>query len=305
MARLVLQRLVAAVPTLFAIVLICFLLAHAAPGSPFTGARRLSPQVEQNLRERYGLDRPVLEQFARYVAGLARGDLGPSMKYPGKTVAGLIADGMPTSATIGACAFVAGVAAGIGLGIAAALKRGRAFDRLSTVATLAGLALPGFVTGPLLVLVFASTLGWLPSGGLGDWRNLVMPVAVLAVPLLAAVTRIVRAGMIESLRSGAVRTARAKGLPPSRVILVHALPPALLPLVSVLGPAAAGLLTGSLVVEAVFGLPGIGRAFVVSALQRDYTVVIGVVIVFAVVVMLLNLLADVLSALLDPRMRPR
>ncbi len=303
MIRFIAQRLLVGVPTLLAIVILSFLMMHAAPGSPFTSARKLPPEVERNLRARYGLDRPLPERLLRYVAGAAHGDLGPSLKYPDKTVAELIGDGLPTSATIGAAALVIGGGLGAALGVAAAMRRRRWPDHLTSMAVFAGLSLPTFVTGPLLVLLFASRLGWLPTAGLGDWRNLVLPVIVLALPLLAAVSRLTRGGMIEALRSNAVRTARAKGLSPTRVILVHALPPALLPLVSLLGPAAAGLLTGSLVVEQLFGLPGIGRAFVISALQRDYTVVMGVIILYATLLIALNLVADLLYAALDPRVR--
>jgi oligopeptide transport system permease protein len=303
MAGFVLRRLLIAIPTLLAVIAASFFMMHAAPGSPFTSARKLPPQVEQNLRARYGLDRPPAEQFARYLAGLARGDMGPSLKYPGKTVVGLIGEGLPTSAAIGGAALAVGALAGTALGAAAALRRRGTADRLSTLAVLLGVSLPTFVTAPLLVLLFASRLGWFPTAGLEGPRSLVLPVLVLSMPLLAATSRLTRTGMIEALRSNAVRTARAKGLPRSRVILVHALPPALLPLVSFLGPAAAGLLTGSLVVEQLFGLPGVGRAFVISALQRDYTVVLGVVILYAALILVLNLLADLLYAALDPRVR--
>ncbi len=303
MIGFVLRRLLVGVPTVLAVIVVSFLMMHAAPGSPFTSARKLPLEVERGLRARYGLDRPLPEQLLRYVVGVAHGDLGPSLKYTDKTAAGLIGEGLPTSLTLGTLALAIGTAVGTALGVLAALRRGGVADRAATLAVLVGISLPTFVTGPLLVLLFASWLGWLPTAGTGGWRNLVLPVTVLSLPLLAAVSRLARNGMIEALRSDAIRTARAKGLSPARVVLVHALPPALLPLVSFLGPAAAGLLTGSLVVEQLFGLPGIGRAFVTSALQRDYTVVMGVIILYAVLILVLNLLADLLYAALDPRVR--
>lgn len=303
MAWFVLRRLLVAIPTLLAVIAASFFMMRAAPGSPFTSVRKLPPQVEQALLSRYGLDRPLSEQFARYLGGLAHGDLGPSLKYPGKSVAELISDGLPVSATIGICALLVGASGGLALGVGAALRRGGLADRTSTAAVLVGIALPTFVTAPLLVLLFAARLGWLPTAGLDDWRGLILPVAVLSLPLLAAVSRLSRSAMIEALASPAVRTAKAKGLAPLHVVAAHALPPALLPVVSFMGPAAAGLLTGSLVVEQLFGLPGIGRAFVQSALQRDYTVVMGVVILYAALVLALNLAADVVYAWLDPRVR--
>ena len=297
------RRLGVALPTLLAVITASFFMMDAAPGSPFTSTRKLPPQVERNLRARYGLDRPVAEQYGRYLVGLARGDLGPSLKYADKSVVGLIGDGLPTSATLGACALVLGALLGVGLGVGAALRPGGAVDHLASGALIVGVGLPTFVTAPLLVLVFATWLGWAPTAGLHGPLSLVLPTLVLTLPLTAAVSRIVRAAMAESLRSPAVRTARAQGLSPARVTLRYALPPALLPLINYLGPAAAGLLTGSLVVEQLFGLPGIGRAFVLSALQRDYTVVLGVVIVYAALILALNLVADLLSAVVDPRVR--
>lgn len=299
----VLRRLAVALPTLLAVITASFFLMHAAPGSPFTTARKLPPQVEQNLRARYGLDRPLHEQYLRYLAGVVRGDFGPSLKYPDKTVAGLIADGLPTSVKLGLAALVVGTGLGVALGIGAALRPGALLDRLATISLLVGFGIPNFVTAPLLVLVFAAWLGWLPTGGLKGPASFILPTIALSLPLLAAVCRLTRVGMVEALRSNAVRTARAQGLSPGRLVLRYALPPALLPLVSFLGPAAAGLLTGSLVIEQAFGLPGIGRAFWISALQRDYTVVLGVVVLYAALILALNLLADLVAAALDPRVR--
>lgn len=303
MTGFLLRRLGVAIPTLLAVVTLSFFMMHAAPGSPFSSARKLPPEVERNMRARYGLDLPVGEQYVRYVVRAARGDLGPSLKYPGKSVGQIIGQGLPTSLKIGGAALLAGTALGVALGTAAALRRRREADHLATFAVLAGVGLPTFVTAPLLVLVFASWLGWLPTAGLKGSESLVLPVTVLTLPLLATVSRLTRAGMTEAMRSNAVRTARAQGLPRSVVVLRYALPQAVLPLVSILGPAAAGLLTGSLVVEQLFGLPGVGKAFVLSALQRDYTVVLGVVILYAALILVLNLVADLLYAALDPRVK--
>ena len=297
------RRLATAIPTLLAVITASFFIMHAAPGSPFTGVRRLPPAVEHNLEVRYGLDRPLPEQFGRYLWALAHGDPGPSLKYPDKTVAGVIGEGLPTSAMIGAAALVLGVGLGVPLGVWAALRRGRVVDRIVGALGFMGVGLPQFVIGPLLALVFASWLGWLPTGGLDGPQSFVLPIVVLALPLLTAVMRLTRAGMVETLRAPFVRTARAQGLSPARVVLRYALPPALAPLVGFLGPATAGLLTGSLVVEELFGLPGVGRAFVISALQRDYTVVLGVVILYAALILVLNVLADLVAAALDPRAR--
>ncbi|MBX3483417.1 ABC transporter permease [Phenylobacterium sp.] len=303
MAGFLLRRLGVAIPTLLAVITLSFFMMHAAPGSPFASARKLPPEVERNMRARYGLDLPVGEQYLRYLGGAVRGDLGPSLKYPGKSVSKIIGQGLPTSLKLGVAALVCGTVLGVALGVAAALRRRREADHLATVAVLAGLGLPSFVTAPLLVLVFAAWLGWLPTAGLAGPESLILPVAVLTLPLLASVSRLTRAGMAEALRSNAVRTARAQGLSRTTVVLRYALPQATLPLVSILGPAAAGLLTGSLVVEQLFGLPGVGKAFVLSALQRDYTVVLGVVILYAALILVLNLLADLLYAALDPRVK--
>jgi oligopeptide transport system permease protein len=247
------------------------------------------------------MDRPLGQQYLHYLGGVVRGDLGPSLKYQDKSVADLIGEGLPKSAYIGLAALLLAIGAGGGLGLAAALRRNGGVDYMATGIAVIGVCVPTFVTAPLLVLLFASQLGWLPTGGWGGVRNLVLPVIVLALPQTAIISRLVRAGMIEVMRSNYIRTARAKGLPPARIVLRHALPAAIVPLVAYLGPACAGLLTGSLVVEQLFGLPGVGRFFVISALQRDYPVVMGVVILYSALILLLNLLADLVHAALDPR----
>ncbi len=310
MLRFLLRRLLVIVPTLFVVVTLAFFMMRAAPGGPFSTDRKLSPEIERNVLARYGMNRPLAVQYVSYLAGVAHGDLGPSLKYKDKSVLEVIGQGFPKSLTIGLSALILAAAAGVGLGVVAALKQNGGVDHAAMTVAVLGVCIPTFVTGPLLVLVFASRLGWLPTAGwpgsavgLGGVRYLVLPVIVLALPQVAVISRLVRAGMIEALRSNHVRTAHARGLPTSSVVFRHALKTAILPLVSYLGPACAGLITGSLVVEQIFQLPGLGRSFVLGALQRDYTVVMGVVILYAGLILLLNLASDLIQAALDPRVR--
>lgn len=303
MFRFLLRRLMVAVPTLFLVVTAAFFMMRAAPGNPFDSERKLPPEVERSIMAKYGMDRPLGEQYVAYVSNVLHGDLGPSLKYKDKSVAELISEGLPTSATIGLSALTLACLVGIGLGIIAALRQNQMIDNVTMAIAVLGVCIPTFVTAPLLVLVFAAKLGWLPTAGLNGIRSLILPVAVLALPQIAIISRLTRAGMIEVLRSNYIRTARAKGLSETRIVLGHGLRAAILPLVSYLGPACAGLLTGSLVIEKIFSLPGLGKSFVIGALQRDYTVVMGVVIVYAGLILLLNLLADIAYALLDPRVR--
>ena len=304
MLRFILRRLLVAIPTLLVVITVAFFMMRAAPGSPFVGSRLLPPEILKNLEARYGLDKPPIVQYGQYLAGLAHGDFGPSLKYKTKSVSQFIKEGFPTSALIGGFAIIIAALVGIALGVLAALRQNRPADYGAMAVAILGVCIPTFVTAPLLVLVFASWLGWLPTAGVtGGAKSYVLPILVLALPQIAIISRLVRAGMIESLRSNHVRTARAKGLSSAQVVLKHAMRPALLPLVSYLGPAAAGLITGSLVVEQIFSLPGLGKSFVVGALQRDYTVVMGVVILYASMILFLNLVADVIYGLLDPRVR--
>ncbi len=303
MLRFLLRRLLVAIPTLLLVVTIAFFMMRAAPGGPFDSNRKLPPEVEHNLEAKYGLDKPLAVQYLTYLGHVVHGDLGPSLKYQDRSVLDIIREGFPTSLRLGVSALILGGVVGMSLGVAGALRQNSSVDNGVTTLAILGVCIPTFVTAPILVLVFASTLGWLPTGGLSDIRSYVLPVAVLALPQIAIISRLTRSGMVEVLRSNYVRTARAKGLPARTIVLHHALRAAVLPLVSYLGPAAAGLITGSLVVEKIFTLPGLGKAFVVSALQRDYTVVMGVVILYASLVIGLNLLAEVIQSMLDPRMR--
>ena len=301
----VLRRLLGAVPTLFLVVPGAFFLMRVAPGGPFDRERPLEPTVMANLNAAFRLDEPLLAQYLHYLGNLARGDLGPSFIYRDFTVAELLARGLPVSMTLGGLALLLALVVGGTLGCLAALRQGSWVDTLVIAIATFGITVPNFVLAPFLALVFGVWLAWLPAGGWGEghWRNLILPVIALALPQVAVVARLTRGAMIETLRADHIRTARAYGLPTSRVVLGHALRAAALPAVSYLGPAAAGLMTGSIVIEQIFGLPGIGRYFVTGALNRDYTLVMGTVVIVAVFVIAFNLIVDVLYAVLDPRVR--
>ncbi len=301
----ILRRLLTALPTLALIVAMSFLLTRLAPGGPFDQEQALAPEIRANLEAAYGLDQPIYLQFGRYVGGLLRGDFGPSFKFRDFTVGELIADGLPVSLAIGLAALGLALAIGVPAGILAALSRGRFTDRLLMTVAVAGISIPVFVIAPLLMLVFGIWLRWLPVAGWNPGRpaDLVLPVVTLALPVVAYLARLTRGSLLEVLRATWIRAARARGLPERTVILRHALPAALLPVVSYLGPAAAAVLAGSLVVETLFGLPGMGRHLVQGALNRDYTLVMGMVIVYAGLMILLNLMADLVYAWLDPRIR--
>jgi len=300
-----LRRLLGIVPTFLLIVASAFFLMRAAPGGPFDSEQTLPPEIETNLEAAYGLDQPVLVQFGRFLAGLLRGDLGPSFRLKDFSVTELIARGLPVTLTLGATALVLSLLIGIPLGVVAALRHNGWLDHAVMTLALAGIAVPNFVVAPLLALVFGISLGWVPVGGWepGSLRHLVLPVVTLALPFVAYVARLMRGSLLEVLQSPFILTARAKGIGPAAVVRRHALKPALMPVVSFLGPAAAALLTGSLVVEQVFGLPGVGRYFVQGAVNRDYTLVMGMVIFYAALILLLNLVVDLVYGWLDPRIR--
>ena len=301
------RRLVTAIPTLLCIIAAAFLLMKAAPGGPFTLERQLPPEIEQRLQDKFGLNKPVHEQLFDYLGGLARGDLGPSMVYKDKTVADIIAEGAPTSALLGFSAMALALLIGGSLGVLAALRQNKMQDYAVMALAIAGVCLPPLVVGPLMQLFFGIQWEVLPSQGLHrdefGVAYLVLPVLTLSLPLIAIISRLMRASMIEAMRSNAIRTARAKGLPEAQVIWRHALPIAVLPVVSYVGPALAGVMAGSFVIETVFQLPGIGKQFVQAATQRDYTLVMGVVLVYSFLIILLNLAADLLYRVLDPRSR--
>jgi oligopeptide transport system permease protein len=301
------RRLVVAIPTLLAIITAAFILMHLAPGGPFTKERQMPPEIERRLLAEYKLDLPIHEQLGHYVAGLVQGNLGPSMTYKDKDVVDIIAEGAPTSLLLGLGAMAFALLVGGSLGVMAALRQNQAQDYIVMAVAIAGVCLPPLVVGPLLQLYFGVEWRLFPTQGLYrdefGVRYLVLPILTLALPLTAIVSRLMRASMIEAMRSNAIRTARAKGLPEAQVIFKHALPIALLPIVSYTGPALAGVMAGSFVVETVFSLPGIGKQFVLAAQQRDYTLVMGVVLVYSFLIIVLNLAADLMYRVLDPRAR--
>jgi oligopeptide transport system permease protein len=304
MLSYILRRLGSTIPTLFVVVTISFFLIRVAPGGPFDLEQPLNAVIMENLRALYKLDEPLWKQYLFYLQGLLRGDFGPSFTSQDFNVAALFKAGLPVSIRLGALALLLALIVGGTLGVIAALRQNQAADYAVVTAATAGITIPTFVTAPLFQVVFGLWLAWLPVGGWnnGAMRNTVLPVLVLALPQMAVVARLIRAAMIETLRANHIRTLRAQGLS-EWTVLKHALRGALLPVVSYLGPAAAALLTGSVVVETIFSLPGIGRYFVEGALNRDYTLVMGTVVVIAIFVLVFNLIVDILYALLDPRVR--
>ncbi len=307
MLKYALKRILGAIPTLLLVIAIAFLMVHAAPGGPFDSERALAPAIEANIERYYQLDESLPEQFVRYLDGLWRGDLGPSYRLRDYTVAEIIAGALPLSMRLGAIAMILALIVGVGAGVVAALRKNTLIDRAVTGFAMIGISVPVFVIAPVMVLVFAVMLDWLPasfSGGEGPAR-LIMPVIALALPQIAYIARLTRASMIDVLSSDFVRTARAQGLSTMSIVRFHAFKPAMLPLLSYMGPAIAGVLTGSVVVEQVFGIPGVGQFFISGALNRDYTLVLGITIFYAALVILLNLVVDILYGFLDPRIRAR
>ena len=300
-----LRRLLQVVPTLFVIVTAAFFVMRLAPGGPFDQEQTLPPEIAANLEAAYGLDQPMIVQYGHYLASLAHGDLGPSFKYKDFRVSELIARGLPVTLTIGALALLLAVGLGVPLGMLAALRHNGALDHAVMGVALVGIAIPNFVVAPVLALLFGVKLGWLPVAGWepGNVRFLILPVLTLALPFVAYIARLARGSLLEVLQAPYMRAARAKGLTQRVLLRRHALKPTLMPVISFLGPATAALLTGSLVVEQVFGLPGVGRYFVQGAINRDYTLVMGMVIFYATLILLLNLVVDLLYGWLDPRIR--
>ena len=300
-----LRRLGIAIPTLFIIVTAAFFLMRLAPGGPFDAEADLEPEVLENIRAAYDLDKPLVTQYALFLERAVRGDFGPSLVYKDYSVTELIAIGLPVSIELGLLAKLLALVLGCTGGILAALRQNSTLDRTVMALAMTGIALPAFVTAPVLALVFGLYLKLLPVAGWEDgaWRNLVLPVVALALPQVAVIARLMRGGMLEVLRANFVRSARARGLGAARVVTRHVLPSALVPLVGYLGPALAGIMTGSLVIELIFNLPGVGRYFVQGALNRDYPLVMGIVIVYATFIILFNLLSDLAYAALDPRVR--
>lgn len=307
MLRYALLRLLGAIPTLLLVIVLAFLLMRAAPGGPFDAERVLPPEIAANIERAYHLDEPLPKQLARYLVGLAKGDLGPSYRYRDYTVSELIATAFPLSLKLGALAMLLAVAVGVSTGVIAALARNSLLDRSVMAFAMTGISVPVFVIAPVLVLLFAVKLNWLPAGwsGSGGGARMLLPVVALALPQIAYIARLTRASMIDVLGSDFIRTARAQGLGRYAVVRYHALKPAMLPVLSYLGPAIAAVLTGSVVIEEVFGIPGLGQFFVRGALNRDYTLVLGIVIFYAMLIVFLNLVVDILYGFIDPRVRQR
>lgn len=296
-----LKRLLGAIPTLLVLLTLSFILVHTAPGSPFDQEREMPPEVRANMEAKYHLDEPIYQQYGRYLLNIAQLDFGSSYQYKDVTVNELIADGLPVSLTVGGLALLLSVLIGVPLGIIAAVRQNRWLDYLCSAIALAGISLPSFVIAPLLVLWAAVYNDWLPAGGIDSWQSYILPVLTLATLFTAYILRIMRASTIEVLRSDFMRTAHAKGLSPARIHTVHMLPAAILPVVSYLGPATASILTGSVVIEQIFGMPGVGRFFVNGALNRDYTLVLGITLFYGLIVIAFNLIVDLIYGWLDPR----
>lgn len=305
MRRMIARRLLLFVPTLWVIASLTFVLVRLAPGGPFQPEKALPETTRAQLLHTYGLDRPLGEQYLRFLAATARGDLGPSYEFPQRRVRDLVLERFRVSAELGAWALLVALLVGVPLGVVAAVRRGRAADHAAMAVALAGSSVPAFVLGPVLVLVFALQLYWLPPALWTGPAHRVLPVLTLAAATLAVVARLAREGTLEALAQDCVRTARAKGLAEPAVVVRHALRTGLMPVLTYIGPAAAGLVTGSVAVEQVFAIPGLGRLLVNAAFARDHTVVLGVVLFYAALLLVLNLAVDVLHALLDPRVEAR
>lgn len=303
MTRYVLRRLLGLVPTLLVIVVVSFFVIRLAPGSPFSSERGVPPEVRASLEAKYGFDRPMHEQLLRYLGNLLQGDLGLSTKYPQRTVNEIIADGFPSTLLLGCVALLWALLLGLGAGIIGAVRQNTRWDYGLMTFAMVGISLPTFVLGPVLVLVFSLTLYWLPPAGWGDARHLVLPGITLGTAYAAYIARLTRGGMLEVVRADFVRTARAKGLPETTIVVRHMLRGGLLPVVTFLGPAIANLLVGSVVVEKIFATPGIGPYFVDAAFNRDYFLVMGIVLLDSVFLLAMNLIVDIAYGFLDPRIR--
>lgn len=303
MLNYVLKRVLSTIPTLFIIITIAFFMIRMAPGGPFDSERPVPAEIAENLDKVYHLNDPLPVQYVHYVWNLLQGDFGPSFKYQDYTVTELISLGFPVSLQLGFLAMLLALLFGLVLGSIAALRQNSWADYTVMSFAMTGITIPNFVMAPILALVFGVFLGWLPVAGWGELKHFVLPVISLSLPQIATVARMTRASLIETLHSPFIRTAKAKGMPTRIILLRHAAKATLLPIISWLGPAFAAIITGSVVIEQIFGLPGIGRYFVQGALNRDYTLVMGVVVFYAVLIILMNLVVDLLYKVLDPRVR--
>lgn len=303
MLRFIASRLLQSILALFVVVSATFFMLRAAPGGPFTSEKAVTPEILHNLEAHYGLNQPLWRQYVGYLGNLAHGDLGPSFKYANRTVNEIVAEKFPVSAELGAESLAIALLGGIGLGILAAIRRNTWIDYVASTFGMIGISVPTFVIGPLAVLAFAIHIGWFNASGWYTPLDRVLPALTLGIAYAAPISRLTRGGMLEVLHQDFIRTARAKGASETRVVLHHALRGGLLPVVAYLGPAIAGILTGSFVIETIFQIPGIGREFVNSAFNRDYTLVLGTVILYAVLIMALNLVADIAQAWMNPKVR--
>lgn len=305
MLKFILKRMMEAIPTMLVLITVSFFLMRFAPGSPFSSERTLPPQVMANINAKYGLDKPVFEQYTTYLTNVIQGDFGPSFKYKDFTVNELVASALPVSAKIGAVAFIFALIFGVSVGTIAALRQNTWLDYTIMSSAMLGVVMPSFVLAPALIYMFSINLGWFPAGGWldGSMKYMILPVLGMSMLYVATFARITRGSMIETLNSNFIRTARAKGLSYSYIVLKHALKPAMLPVVSYMGPAFVGIITGSVVIETIFGLPGIGKLFVNAAFNRDYSLVMGVTILIGFLFIVFNAIVDILLAYVDPKIR--
>lgn len=303
MLRFAFRRFLQTIPVMLCIITVTFFMVRFAPGGPFTGEKAIAPEILRNLEAHYGLDRPLWQQYVNYLGNLARGDLGPSLKYSSRTVTEIIGEKLPVSLELGAWALLVACALGLPLGVIAAVKRNTWLDYLCSSVGMIGICVPTFVLGPLLALVFGIHLQWFNVSNWYEPGDRVLPALTLGFVYAAYLMRLTRGGMLEVLGQDFIRTARAKGASETRIILRHALRGGLLPVVSFLGPAIAGILTGSFVIETIFQIPGLGREFVNSAFSRDYTLVLGTVILYAALIVALNLVADIVQVWLNPKLK--
>ena len=305
MFKLIIRRTLEAIPTLLFLITISFFMMRLAPGSPFTGERNLPPTVLANIEAKYNLNDPLWLQYLNYLKQLLHGDFGPSFTYKDYTINELLQQSLPVSIELGVYAFIIAVIVGVTMGIIAALKQNSVLDYSLMTVAMAGVAIPSFVKAPLMVLIFAVILKWFPAGGWNDgaFMNLVLPVTALSLSYIASIARITRGSMIETMNSQFIRTARAKGLPLRHIVIKHALRPASLPIISYLGPAFVGIITGSIIIETIFGLPGIGQLFVNGALNRDYSLVLSLTILVGVLTIAFNAIVDILYAVIDPKIK--
>ncbi|MBI3933856.1 MAG: ABC transporter permease subunit [Acidobacteria bacterium] len=301
MIRFILRRLLISIPVIFLVATTTFFIMRLAPGGPFMSEKAIPPEIMANIQSKYGLDQPLLVQYGRYLKNLLQFDLGPSYKYPDRTVNQIIAEGFPVSLQLGLAALLFALFIGIIAGVLAAVKHGKALDHLAMAFVSVGIALPTFVIGPLLVFIFSLTLYWFPPALWGSPSQLVLPAITLGLPYAVYIARLTRTEMVEVLQQDYIRTARAKGVSEFRLLWKHARNGSLLPVVSFLGPGVADIVTGSIVVEKIFAIPGLGRFFVESAFSRDYTTVLGTVLFYAVLLILANLAVDIFYKYLDPR----